>query len=449
LIQRALRANGNRVDDAISWLFTAQANASAQPAAPSQPAKPNNNILNQKAEMKPAENVQPKKKSLDERKIELEKKARERQLKKEAEQKEREFALEKMKEDYEAYQMEKEAAAEETRRRVEELKRVKEQRALQAQKQKQKERMAWHAKQAKYAAKEDELNNYVLQALERNEKDLKTPVQALNNVLSLGNLKTASDSFTLMSKILTKILKNPKEQKFRSINRQTKKVELIIVAPTGAEKFLILLGFTRSHKELTLGDNFDAMKLEKAVQDLEHTLKFMTAVQGVIRKKELVQWHCAVSLVLDAIQKDSSFPQSFAMCTTLFSVMKPFIIDAERKQTAIQILKFHQTQLWLRHPLMPLFRELKHKVVDAEYLKRIVKISSTILGSDRQRINVKKLGKKISNMTETLWRAFLEICGYVAEEDEQFMKRSESVNPVMFSFLSDYIPLQAATLIPV
>ena len=55
---------------------------------------------------------------------------------------------------------------------MEELKRVKEQRAMQAQKQKQKERMAWHAKQAKYAAKEDELNNYV--TFHRNNKKKKS-----------------------------------------------------------------------------------------------------------------------------------------------------------------------------------------------------------------------------------------------------------------------------------
>jgi len=441
LIQKALLANNNRVDDSITWLFNAKANASV--AQNNEKAAPKN-ILNQKEEIKPVETV--KVKTLDERKIELEKKARERQLQKEAEEKEREFQLMKMQEEYEAYQMEKEEKAEETRRRVEELKRVKALRELQLQKQKKKERMQWHAKQAKYAEKENELNNYVLQALERKEKDLNTPVQAINKVLSLGNFQVANQSFTLVSKILTKIL-NSNEAKFRTINRQkTKKVELLIVEPTGIERLLILLGFQRTHAELKLPENFDPSKLKDAIQELKTTMEFMTAVQSVIRKNELVQWHCAVSLVLDSLVNGSSLP-SFDMCTTLFGAMKPYITESDRKQTAVQILKFHETQLWLRHPLVPLFRELKHKVVDAEYLKRIVKLSSTILGSDRERINVKKLGKKISNMTEALWRQFFEICGYVPDEEE-YMKRSSEVNPILFSFLSGYIPKSSSSLIP-
>jgi len=450
LIQKALIANNNRVDDSITWLFNAKAQASVAAKAATKPSQTQNkekvpNILNQKEEIKPAETV--KVKTLDERKIELEKKARERELKKEAEEKEREFQLMKMQEEYEAYQMEKEEKAEETRRRVEELKRVKALRELELQKQKKKERMQWHAKQAKYAEKENELNNYVLQALERKEKDLNTPVQAINKVLSLGNLQVATQSFTLVSKILTKIL-NSNEAKFRTIPRQkTKKVELLIVEPTGIERLLILLGFQRTHAELKLPENFDPSKLKDAIQELKVTMEFMKAVQSVIRKSELVQWHCAVSLVLNSLVNGSSLPESFEMCTTLYGTMKPYITESDKKQTAVQILKFHETQLWLRHPLVPLFRELKHKVVDAEYLKRIVKLSSTILGSDRERINVKKLGKKISNMTEALWRQFFEICGYVPDEEE-YMKRSSEVNPILFSFLSGYIPKSSSSLIP-
>jgi len=449
MIQKALIANNNRVDDAITWLFSPQAQAAASAGTPDPPQS--DNILNKKAEVKPAEIVSaPAKprKSVDERKIELEKKAMERQLKKDAEEKEREFALMKMKEDYEVYQADKEIAAEETRRRVEELKRAKAVRAEQQEKKKQKVRMGWHAKQAKYAAKENELNKYVLQALEKNEKDLSTPVQAINNVMSLGNLRNAQECFTLISKILANILKNPKEQKFRSINRQKKKVELLIVGQTGAERLLILLGFVRSHAELTLSDSFSSSQLKRGIEELKETMEMMKKAQSVIRKKELVNWHCAVSLVLDSLQKGPAFPASYEMCNTLYSELKPFITDADRKQTAIQILKFHETQLWFRHPLVPLFRELKHKVVDAAYLKRIIKLSSKVLGSDQPRINVKKLGTKISNMTAELWTQFFEICGYVAEEDARFMKRSPDVNPVLFSFLSECIPKQSAQLIP-
>jgi len=428
LIQRALKETKNRsVDEAISWIFSKSGDNS--PPAPS-PAARNPQAAAPKPKPKPSEPAPPPEKSVEERKAELLKKADAKRRQEEKEKKEREIKLQKMEEDYKRYEKEKVRKVEEHKKRVAAHKKLQERKKVKDKKQATKRKMNWHKKQSGYYQEGENLLSSVLKIREKQETALDTTESALYSVISRGDLKLANSCFDLLSKILNKILKKPDNKKFRKLDRNSKKVNELIVTPLGAERCLVLLGFTRTTHELVLEGPVNKEAFETCLSQIDDLTAFMKNVQTMIKKEDFVGWHAAVFYLFNHYSENEDVPSN-PLCEQMQSVIEPFLDSKEKQLLIADVLKYHENQLWMRHPYMEYFKGIRLRLVDENLMIRVLKTMAKILkktGENLEKAGVldcEKLGKKIPSMNHFLWQDFFVISGFTKDNENEFRVQAD------------------------
>lgn len=447
LINKALVAKHNNVEAAVEYIIQKSfMNAPAEETSPVIKSKPSSKPM----DVEPA--VKKQKKTVEQRKMELERAAEERKVKQAAEEKDREEKIAIMKENYEAYMLEKESRAADLQHRTELFTKKKEIKQVQNNEAKMERRMRWHAQQEKYASNENKLQQMVLKRRESEEEEMTNVTSAIITIAD-HDVRQAKETLTLICKILKNILKNPNEIKFRTIKRDVKRIDQCIVSPLGAERLLILIGFKRTLAELSL-DTLNEELFQQTIEECTDVLKFIHDVQSCIRKDQLILWHMAVKHLLNHYSDNVDLPPS-EQSDIMNEVLSSHVNSKEKQLMAVSILSYHERQLWSRHKLRPFFKNLKLSIVDEPYMKKAVKTLANIMkmaAADGEtkvdRINLVKIGNKIPGMGSSKWLKVLLMCGYDHTTPELLSKK-EDATPVFFDYLHTTLLEKARDLIDV
>eukprot|EP00484_Ammonia_sp_Unknown_P027662 CAMPEP_0197038126 /NCGR_PEP_ID=MMETSP1384-20130603/15136_1 /TAXON_ID=29189 /ORGANISM="Ammonia sp." /LENGTH=604 /DNA_ID=CAMNT_0042468521 /DNA_START=27 /DNA_END=1841 /DNA_ORIENTATION=- len=176
----------------------------------------------------------------------------------------------------------KEEAKKRHKQRVEENRKKIAQRHQKQKIVKKKQTLEWHRRQEEYDKKDIQKRTEMERNRLKQTKSIDSPEKAIQTVFERYGEHEARDSITLMMKIISNILKQPDNEKYRRISLESNKIKELIVRPLGVLKFFEFLGFEQEiekdklfpndvlkQKKFLVYKQVNASECEKALQLLE------------------------------------------------------------------------------------------------------------------------------------------------------------------------------------